>query len=170
MPWRKPFEQPGQRIAPVIWFVVWAGITGVGVALQPDPHGHGTHQQLGLMPCPSVLAFNRPCPGCGLTTSWTRLLHGDLAGAFAAHALGPIAYLLFTVSAWLGLVGVLRGFRLDSDSPHFNRLVTVAATVFFIYGLTRMALVNDYRSPRERILVQTAWQAVQPKPDAAPPK
>jgi hypothetical protein len=168
MQWLKSIDQPGQRVTPVIWFLVWLGVTGVGVALQPDPHGHGTHQQLGLMPCPSVLAFNRPCPGCGLTTSWTRLLHGDVPGSFSAHALGPIAYALFTLSALIGLFGVIRGFRVDSDSTPFNRFVAIAAAVFFAYGLARMAMVSDYRSPREKIIVKTAWQAIQSKAKSEP--
>ena len=31
----------------------------------------------------------RPCPSCGLTRSWSALLHGDLGAAFRFHRLGP---------------------------------------------------------------------------------
>ena len=67
------------------FFFVWLAITLIAIVLRPDPSGHGTHTQLGLPPCPSVLLFNRPCPGCGLTTSFTAVLHGDFVAAF--HAL-----------------------------------------------------------------------------------
>src|SRR5437762_98516 len=78
---------------------VWVFVTVVGLLLRPDPQGHGTHQRLGMPPCPSVLLFDRPCPGCGLTTSWTALLHGDFGLAFRAHALGPVLYGVFTLFA-----------------------------------------------------------------------
>src|SRR5690348_8767324 len=83
---------------------IWATITVIGACLSPDPSGHGTHQQLGLPPCPSVLLFNRPCPGCGLTTSWTATIHGHFAEAFAAHPLGPILYGLLTLFAIINLM------------------------------------------------------------------
>lgn len=63
------------------WFASWAVITVIGAILSPEKSGHGTHQQLGLPPCPSVLFFDRPCPGCGLTTSWTALIHGHIGGS-----------------------------------------------------------------------------------------
>src|SRR5205085_8465910 len=83
-------------------FLVWFGITAVGAFLKPDPSGHGTHTQLGLPPCPSVLLFSRPCPGCGLTTSFTAMIHGDLPAAFHAHLLGPFLYLGLTGYALVG--------------------------------------------------------------------
>ena len=43
------------------FFFVWLFVTVVGLCLHADPSGHGTHTQLGMPPCPSVLLFNRPC-------------------------------------------------------------------------------------------------------------
>src|SRR5437868_6835162 len=97
----------------LVWFVLWAAVPGFAIYLTPSAAGHGTHQELGLPLCPSVLLFDRPCPGCGLTTSWTALVHGDIALAFRAHALGPIFYLIFTAGAWTGFVGWLRGCRVN---------------------------------------------------------
>src|SRR5207302_1856701 len=45
--------------------------------LSPDDRGHGTHEQLGLPPCTFYLTFGRPCPACGMTTSWAWLLRGN---------------------------------------------------------------------------------------------
>src|SRR5438270_12571671 len=91
--------EPRKRLSgQLMFFGVWLAITGFGAYLHPDPSGHGTHTQLGLPPCPSVLLFNRPCPGCGLTTSFTAFIHGDLASAFHAHPLGPLLYV--GITAW----------------------------------------------------------------------
>ncbi len=45
---------------------------------------------------PVVCGFRRltghPCPGCGLTRSFTYLAHGHLADAFRINALGPFVF------------------------------------------------------------------------------
>jgi len=133
----------------LLWFLVWIGVTAVGLWLTPSTHGHGTHQSLGLSPCPSALILGRPCPGCGLTTSWTHLLHGQIAESFRVHWLGPIGYLLFTVGAWIGGIGFLKGFRWNQDSVSLNRWIVVLVAIFFLYGGLRFALVTDYRTPKE---------------------
>ena len=83
----------------LVYFGCWVSVTVIGLILRPSADGHGTHQQLGLPPCPCVLIFNRPCPGCGLTTSFTALLHGRFRDAFRAHWFGPFLYLIFTATA-----------------------------------------------------------------------
>ncbi len=54
--------------------------------------------------CPILRVTGRPCPTCGLTRSWSALLHGDLGGALAWHGLGPL--LLLVLLATLGFWGV----------------------------------------------------------------
>src|SRR5438477_6772779 len=121
-----------RRIAgQLLYFLSWVTVTAVGAALHPSRTGHGTHEQLGLPPCPSVLLFDRPCPGCGLTTSWTAFIHGDFAFSFHAHPLGPSLYLFFAVTAILALRGFLAQQRFTIDSPRFNRAMIVVAIVFF---------------------------------------
>lgn len=112
---------PRKRLsAQMVWFGCWAAVTGVAAFLRPNIHHHGTHTQLGLPPCPSVLLFHRPCPGCGLTTSWTAFVHGDLAASFAAHPLGPVLYLAFATSALLGAYGWSTGKRMRTESRPAN--------------------------------------------------
>lgn len=130
-------------------FLIWAGITACGTYLHPDPSGHGTHTQLGLPPCPSVLLFHRPCPGCGLTTSFTALIHGDLPFAFHAHPLGPVLYLGLTAWAWLGIYGFMKNLRLDGSGKIFNRVVAAFAIVFFTFGAVRWFAMPHYNGPTE---------------------
>lgn len=120
------------------WFAAWVVITGIGLfLLKADPDGHGTHRQLGMPPCPSVLMFSRPCPGCGLTTSWTSLLHGDLAASFQAHPFGPFLYAVFTATALLGAYGLWRGLRVAYESPLINRALWAFTVVFVAFGVWR---------------------------------
>lgn len=128
---------------------LWAAITGFGIYMTPDPHGHGTHQQLGLPPCPSVLFFSKPCPGCGLTTSWTATIHGHFAEAFRAHPLGPILYLLFTYIALVSLWGFFKGKYVSTAGPKWAWGIMIGAVIFFGYGAIRFATSHDYASSTE---------------------
>ena len=130
-------------------FATWTFVTACGAYLHPDPSGHGTHTQLGLPPCPSVLLFHRPCPGCGLTTSFTALIHGNLPFAFHAHPLGPFLYLGLTAWAWMGLYGWIKVWRLDGSGQTFNRALTAFMVIFFTFGFIRMALTPNYEGPTE---------------------
>lgn len=133
------------------WFGLWLATTIIGgFILKPDNHLHGTHTQLGLPKCYSVILWDRPCPGCGLTTSWTATMHGNLPLAFAAHALGPIIYGLFTVSALLCAYGSFKKWRLRSDSKIATVSLIAMITLFLVYGGIRFA-TTTYNDPGHRI-------------------
>ena len=142
----EPGYRKRQLWGQLIWFFAWAFVTGVAIYLRPDPAGHGTHMQLGLPPCPSTLFFDRPCPGCGLTTSFTATVHGDFIAGFKAHALGPILYFLFTASALACFVGWARNYRFNTDSKAFNWSLAGLLVVFFGFGFMRFAVNKDYNA------------------------
>jgi hypothetical protein len=152
------FERSDRReaSAQLLWFLVWLGITVVAACLTPNESGHGTHQALGMPPCPSVLLFDRPCPGCGLTTSWTAFIHGNWPLAFRAHPLGPLFYLLFSAGALLGMWGWLKSLRLNLDAKWANRSVTAALVLFIGFGLIRMAVTPNFAMPSEQWLGRLA--------------
>ena len=130
----------------------WVFVTAVGLSLKPDVHGHGTHQSLGLPPCPSVLLFDRPCPGCGLTTSWTAFLHGDFGLAFRAHPLGPFLYLGYTAFA-LGTFALFVKRRRWREGRWTTPAFGLLFAVFVGFGLVRMALTPHYATARERMMI-----------------
>ncbi|MCO5297331.1 MAG: DUF2752 domain-containing protein [Fimbriimonadaceae bacterium] len=127
-----------------LWFALWVAITVTALFLHPDPSGHGTHTQLGLPPCPSVLVMGRPCPGCGLTTSWTATVHGDLGAAWRANPLGSLLYFGFTVSAFLSLYGFVRRARLDLSGKRFNQLAVALLVGYLAFGAYRFVTARDY--------------------------
>jgi hypothetical protein len=86
-----------------------AALLAVARALQPNPQGRGTHQQLGLPPCTFMALFGRPCPTCGMTTSWAYLVRGRVAAALWCNTSGTLLGMWAVASVpWL-LVSAARG-------------------------------------------------------------
>lgn len=137
-------DDRGPLFGQLLWFLLWAAVTAFGIYLSPSSRGHGTHMQLGLPPCPSAEVLNRPCPGCGLTTSFTATIHGHIIEAFHAHPMGSFFYLLFTVSALCCGYGWLRTMRFNTEGRDFNRVLGWLIGVFLIFGAARFILVSDY--------------------------
>ena len=67
--------------------------------LQPDPSGVGTHRQLGLPSCGTLASSGYPCATCGMTTSATHLVQGDLLAAMKVHPMGTLLFTAFLVGA-----------------------------------------------------------------------
>lgn len=77
-------------------------LLATAAAIEPEERGYGTHQKLGFGECFVVAQWGVRCPSCGMTTSWARLLDGQIAGAVAANAGGVLLCLLAIVTApWL---------------------------------------------------------------------
>jgi hypothetical protein len=108
--------------------------------LEPDRHGYGTHQQLGLPPCTSIVLFGCRCPACGMTTSWAHLLHGNVRAALAANVAGACLAVVTAVAVlWLG-AGAIGGRWLWT--PNVNQAAAVAlaiATLACVQWIWRLA-------------------------------
>lgn len=139
-----PVESRKMLLGQLIWFVFWFSVTAIGIYLSPSPDGHGTHTQLGLSPCASATLLNRPCPGCGLTTSFSATIHGQLGAAFRAHLFGPVLYLLFTVSALVCGYTYVRKIRFITDTRAFNWALGILVGTFLVYSGIRFWQVDDY--------------------------
>jgi hypothetical protein len=109
-----PGVAPQQRSYPkadlferVIWAIIMVGCMTVlclALWLDPEPAGHGTHEQLGLPPCGLVAAYNIPCPSCGFTTTFSYAAHLRFIDAIKNQ---PFGFLIF-----LGAVAAIPiGFR-----------------------------------------------------------
>ncbi len=76
------------------WVVLAVSVLGVavvvalGLLLDPDERGFGTHEQLGFRPCFPLVAWDLPCPGCGVTTAVTYAAHGDLVASIRTQPFG----------------------------------------------------------------------------------
>ena len=106
-------------------------LLAVAAFLKPDPRGLGTHQQFGLPPCTFRFFFGRPCPSCGMTTSWAHLVRGQLIGALRASVGGTLLGALAVVGVpWL-VVSAARG-RWLGWGPNGTTVGWVASAILLV--------------------------------------
>lgn len=80
-------------------------IFSIAIWLKPydasgNPLRQETHRQMGLPPCTFyVLTNGYPCPSCGMTTSFSLLMRGDVINSLKANAVGTLLALF-----WLFLI------------------------------------------------------------------
>ena len=107
------------------------GLLGLAAILTPNRSGKGTHQQLGLPPCTFDTIFGIRCPTCGMTTSWSHLMHGDVAASWRANAGGTcLAFASVLCGIW-AISAALRGVA----GPQLPRGLVVG-TVIAIVAIT----------------------------------
>jgi hypothetical protein len=78
----------------VAWSLFLIGGFTLAWKLEPNPRGYGTHQSLGLPPCTFRALFNIPCPGCGMTTSFSHFVRGNVRQAALANVGGVVLALV----------------------------------------------------------------------------
>ena len=98
-----------------------------------------THRQLGLPPCTFKVLAGLPCPSCGMTTSFSLLLHGDLWNSLRANAVGTMLALGGLLFVPWSLATVARKRPLFIVS--MERALIVAVLAFLILMLVRWCLV-----------------------------
>jgi hypothetical protein len=79
---------PWARAVLVVMAVFLTAGFGLARSLDPDPRGYGTHQRLGLPECTIQAWFDRPCPGCGMTTSFAHFVRGEWRASAQANPAG----------------------------------------------------------------------------------
>ncbi len=103
--------------------------------LTPSPSGIGTHEQLGLPPCTFYLLTGHGCPGCGLTTAFAAMAHGDLSGAWRANPMGVFLFSLFV------LTGAYSAYRVARPRP-IDRLTESRGLLFILAGVMLGSLLT----------------------------
>jgi hypothetical protein len=103
-------------------------VLALAAALDPDPRGWGTHQQLGLPPCTFAMLFHRRCPSCGMTTAWANVLHGRIAAALQANACGALLVMAALAGAAWCLAAAVRG-RWVGVAPSEKGVALAAVTI-----------------------------------------
>ncbi|MEQ8456395.1 MAG: DUF2752 domain-containing protein [Sandaracinaceae bacterium] len=101
----------GSWVSLLVWAVLFAGPLAVlitAATLTPSIAGHGTHTQLGLPPCGFLVYTGYPCPGCGLTTSFSHMIRLEVFGAFHANPFGILLFLCTAAMVPVSLLGMVR--------------------------------------------------------------
>ncbi|HEY8505076.1 MAG TPA: DUF2752 domain-containing protein [Gemmataceae bacterium] len=104
----------GVRLALVGVAAGLAGVFALAARVEPydaagRPLREGTHEQLGLPPCNFYRMTGRPCPSCGMTTSFALLVRGDVEGSLRANWVGTLGALFAAGLLPWSAVSALRG-------------------------------------------------------------
>ncbi|MBO6513431.1 MAG: DUF2752 domain-containing protein [Phycisphaerales bacterium] len=84
----------GERIGAAILALACLFVLSTAAFLTPDPQGHATHTQLGMPACSWVMMFEKPCPTCGMTTSFSHAGEAQWASAILTQPMGALLALL----------------------------------------------------------------------------
>ncbi len=132
------------RLVWLFFFAAPATVFLISLTLTADPAGHGTHTQLGLPPCGFLVVTGLPCPGCGLTTCFTHMIHGDVVGAARANPFGVMLWLVSAATMVLGAVGLLRGLPvIDTlDRLHADKwAILLSVSSLTVWGIRVLTLL-----------------------------
>lgn len=104
----------GERIAAGLVAIVTLAVLTTAAWLTPNPDGHATHTQLGMNKCTWVVWFDKPCPTCGMTTSFSHAGEGSWTTATLTQPMGALLALLTTMIFWGATHQALTGSRIGS--------------------------------------------------------
>jgi Protein of unknown function (DUF2752) len=115
--------------------VPWIAVLIVAISLDPyEENGEarklGTHQQLGLPECTFKAIVGVPCPSCGMTTSFSLMMHADVWNSMKANFAG-------TALVTFGLLFIPWAFA----SAFLGRLVFIRSLEMVIFRLAIIFLV-----------------------------
>lgn len=84
--------------------------------------------------CPAVLITGFPCPGCGMTRAFIRLLHLDFAGAWQMH---PFVYLFMIFVLWFGIRRYIFGISDTEKAWKTLAALGIFMILFYIWRMLR---------------------------------
>lgn len=117
-------------------------IMGFGVAIQmkPDSRGFGTHQQLGFAPCVIRNRFSFPCPSCGMTTSFSHFVRGEIRQSAQANTSGLVLAIVCLVMIPWSWISVYRKqlWLVSNPENGFIWLMSLLVTITLIEWFVRV--------------------------------
>lgn len=103
---------PVQRLLALVGALLLLAMLVAGASVTPSPAGHGTHESLGMAPCPFLATTGVPCMTCGMTTAVSHLAHAQPVRAFRVQPVGALVGLGAAVGFWGCLHVAVFGSRL----------------------------------------------------------
>jgi Protein of unknown function (DUF2752) len=148
--WRPHTEYIG-RFARILLGIMACGLIvvfGLAAWLRPytddgQPRSMATHTQLGMPPCTMVVLTGKPCPSCGMTTSFSLLMHGDVLNSLRANWVGTLLAIFWLGLIPWGLYGTIRGRLLWVRNAEL--FFTIATGVILVLMFSRWLWVITTR-------------------------
>src|SRR5947207_3129760 len=133
------------RYVRVMLLGIGAGLAAVfGMALYLNPYNAdgtprtmATHTTLGLPPCNFVLMTGKPCPSCGMTTSFALLVRGDVRASLRANWVGTTLAVFWAGLLVWALASGLAGRALFVPAGKGELVITIAVGFFLLLMLVR---------------------------------
>jgi hypothetical protein len=101
------------RLGLVLLVTGLAAVFTVAILLNPYQDGRvwlqETHTQMGLPPCTFKVLTGVPCPSCGMTSSFTLLMHGDPWNSVQANFVGTLLAIFCLAFIPWALASAVRG-------------------------------------------------------------
>ena len=127
-----------ERVPLVLVGAVLVILLGVSLRLTPDPAGLGTHHQLGLPMCSVRQFLGIRCPSCGMTTSWSHMVRGQVLSAVQANSGGALLALAAAMCGpWLVTSGVRGRWLIGRPA---EEIVVVAGITIIVVTLIQWTL------------------------------
>ena len=125
---------------------VIAGIFAIAFWLNPydaegNPRRMATHTQLGMPPCNFVLLTGKPCPACGMTTSFSLLVRGDVSASMRANWAGTLLAGLWALTMVWAVAGGIVGRPLFIPHGKGELILTVVVGIVLALMLVRWGAV-----------------------------
>jgi hypothetical protein len=126
--------------------VALAGVFVAAFRIHPydangNPRTMSTHTQLGMPPCNFVTLTGKPCPSCGMTTSFALLVRGDVASSLRANWVGSIICVLWAATLLWAAAGAAWGKALLVPPGRGELVLTVAVGAVVVLMLGRWAAI-----------------------------
>jgi hypothetical protein len=131
---------------------VWLTVFVIAALLNPyqedgTPRTMETHRQLGLPECTFKEVTGLPCPSCGMTTSFSLLIHGDPLNSLRANFAGTVLATLGLIYVPWSILSALRGRFLYVRSLELTLFRLSIVFLILLFGRWGMALALAYWWP-----------------------
>lgn len=140
----KPRIERAVRGVLVFLAALFVVVLGAAATIEPydaegKPKTMATHTQLGLPPCNAMQYFGKPCPACGMTTSFALFMHADPIAAARANWVGLLlaAFCAFGVP-WT-IASAIRGRYYIIGN--LERTSTIVVTILLVTMIGRWIVV-----------------------------
>jgi uncharacterized protein DUF2752 len=143
---RRPNTARITRLTLLVIGALLAGVFTVAFWLNPydadgRPRTMATHTQLGMPPCNFVILTGKPCPSCGMTTSFALLVRGDISASLRANWAGTLVAVLWAATMVWAIASGIRGKPLFIPPGRGELYLTVSVGAVLLLMLVRWVAV-----------------------------